>query len=313
MATEVSYNRPDKFAENRDQFRFVGIKAGNPFRVGEDQEGNAVLGTQMAVIKLMEPPAHIDFDNPEHVKLIITDRDRGLVVPDFGLMANLRVSEVLITGETANLVLINDDRLTLREIGVDHIDFVHIQVPFSVEYIAQNQIGKVFAVAVEFALPPAEVKAGPDLEKVEALAAKLYAERVESDLPAADQPKWEDLDDAGKEGWRSAALEQIAAEEPVKAEGTAVPTNEGDTILPPATSDETQVLVEASLEELAEKLYTNYTDNHPTMHSNRFAGWRELTAAGKDEWIAKAKAQVDGKDLVDAADPAVDLSAKEPA
>ena len=38
----------------------------------------------------------------------------------------------------------------------------------------------------------------------------------------------------------------------------------------------------------AKRLYQLYTDNHPTMHSNRFASWEELSPRQKDEWILKA-------------------------
>jgi hypothetical protein len=34
----------------------------------------------------------------------------------------------------------------------------------------------------------------------------------------------------------------------------------------------------------ASKLYQRYTDNHPTIHSNRFPAWSELTEDEKQKW-----------------------------
>ena len=38
----------------------------------------------------------------------------------------------------------------------------------------------------------------------------------------------------------------------------------------------------------AKRLYEKYTDNHPTIHSNRFPPWEELTPEQRDEWRQKA-------------------------
>lgn len=38
----------------------------------------------------------------------------------------------------------------------------------------------------------------------------------------------------------------------------------------------------------ARKLYNAYTDNHPTIHCNRFPSWEELDAKERKEWIKKA-------------------------
>ena len=35
-------------------------------------------------------------------------------------------------------------------------------------------------------------------------------------------------------------------------------------------------------------LYDEYSGNHPTIHSNRFPSWSELTQAQRDEWNRKA-------------------------
>lgn len=42
----------------------------------------------------------------------------------------------------------------------------------------------------------------------------------------------------------------------------------------------------------AKKLYTNYANNHPTIHCNRFAPWDELPQAAKDEWLHKARKRI---------------------
>lgn len=34
--------------------------------------------------------------------------------------------------------------------------------------------------------------------------------------------------------------------------------------------------------------YIAHTDNHPTIHSNRFPTWDELSEEAKDEWRRKA-------------------------
>lgn len=40
---------------------------------------------------------------------------------------------------------------------------------------------------------------------------------------------------------------------------------------------------------LARSMYEQYTDNHPTIHSNRFPSWQELTPNGRAEWHIKAR------------------------
>ena len=35
-------------------------------------------------------------------------------------------------------------------------------------------------------------------------------------------------------------------------------------------------------------LYDEYSGNHPTIHSNRFPSWSELTHDQRDEWNRKA-------------------------
>lgn len=63
--------------------------------------------------------------------------------------------------------------------------------------------------------------------------------------------------------------------------------------------DETRIKVRAILAALpaspesaqqdteAQRLYTKHTDNHPTIHSNRFPAWSELTEGQRDEWRQK--------------------------
>lgn len=45
--------------------------------------------------------------------------------------------------------------------------------------------------------------------------------------------------------------------------------------------------VKSPVETTAQKLYEQHTDNHPTIHSNRFPAWSELTQQERDQWIAK--------------------------
>lgn len=49
----------------------------------------------------------------------------------------------------------------------------------------------------------------------------------------------------------------------------------------------------ASLHARAEALYIAFTDNHPTIHCNRFPAWRELSNAAKREWMDKAAIAAD--------------------
>lgn len=39
----------------------------------------------------------------------------------------------------------------------------------------------------------------------------------------------------------------------------------------------------------AKKAYEYMTDNHPTIHSNRFASWSELSQDSKDRYIEEYK------------------------
>lgn len=39
----------------------------------------------------------------------------------------------------------------------------------------------------------------------------------------------------------------------------------------------------------ARKLYEHDCDNHPTMHSNRFAAWSELDESAKEVWRQRAR------------------------
>lgn len=39
----------------------------------------------------------------------------------------------------------------------------------------------------------------------------------------------------------------------------------------------------------ARRLYTNMMDNHPTIHSNRFGTWAELTESGRNVWRIRAR------------------------
>lgn len=49
----------------------------------------------------------------------------------------------------------------------------------------------------------------------------------------------------------------------------------------------------ADIEALARKLYVAHTDNHPTIHCNRFQSWSKLNRAQQSEWVAKACDQLD--------------------
>ena len=40
----------------------------------------------------------------------------------------------------------------------------------------------------------------------------------------------------------------------------------------------------------AKELYNKHTDNHPTIHSNRFPSWEELRESDKEEWRKQAAA-----------------------
>lgn len=41
----------------------------------------------------------------------------------------------------------------------------------------------------------------------------------------------------------------------------------------------------------AKSMYASYTDNHPTIHSNRFPSWSGLTEIERDQWRDKAAAR----------------------
>lgn len=42
-------------------------------------------------------------------------------------------------------------------------------------------------------------------------------------------------------------------------------------------------------EAVAKSLYMHYTDNHPTIHCNRFPSWEELDEKSKQPWIEEAR------------------------
>jgi hypothetical protein len=44
-------------------------------------------------------------------------------------------------------------------------------------------------------------------------------------------------------------------------------------------------------EEQAREAYTRYTDNHPTIHCNRFPPWDELSQKNKDIWREAVRRQ----------------------
>lgn len=48
-----------------------------------------------------------------------------------------------------------------------------------------------------------------------------------------------------------------------------------------------------NFEEVAENLYTHYTDNHPTIHTNRFPTWDELNEKSKEPWLEEARKVAD--------------------
>lgn len=43
------------------------------------------------------------------------------------------------------------------------------------------------------------------------------------------------------------------------------------------------------MDESAKKLYQDFINNHPTIHTNRFPAWDELSEAGKKEWYKAAE------------------------
>lgn len=66
------------------------------------------------------------------------------------------------------------------------------------------------------------------------------------------------------------------------AEGMAAYEN-GDQ--PWAAKASSKMMIEAAdeIKQLRKRLYTMITDNHPTIHSNRFPAWDELSEAEKVE------------------------------
>lgn len=70
-----------------------------------------------------------------------------------------------------------------------------------------------------------------------------------------------------------------------------IPDNSVDTPQPAAVKqDLTTAQGESTdLTSAAKRLYGSYTDNHPTMHCNRFATWDELGAEQQNEWLHRAR------------------------
>ena len=58
---------------------------------------------------------------------------------------------------------------------------------------------------------------------------------------------------------------------------------------PPAAAPAVTAPSEAVPDQAARKLYNSFTDNHPTIHCNRFASWAELGEAERNTWRRKAK------------------------
>lgn len=46
--------------------------------------------------------------------------------------------------------------------------------------------------------------------------------------------------------------------------------------------------VTSEIKEKARQLYNQYSDNHPTIHCNRFPSWSELSKESKKDWYIKA-------------------------
>lgn len=67
----------------------------------------------------------------------------------------------------------------------------------------------------------------------------------------------------------------------------------------PGDSADAPVQQAGKAEALAKKLYAKHTDNHPTIHCNRFPAWDELSATERDEWRAKARAALKGEQPVE--------------
>jgi hypothetical protein len=56
-----------------------------------------------------------------------------------------------------------------------------------------------------------------------------------------------------------------------------------------------EILQLREIDKLAKRLYNEYTDNHPIIHSNRFPSWEELTENTRDEWVERAHRSLDKK------------------
>lgn len=63
----------------------------------------------------------------------------------------------------------------------------------------------------------------------------------------------------------------------------------------PGDSADAPVQQAGEAEAKAKKLYAKHTDNHPTIHCNRFPAWDELSATERDKWRAKARAALKGE------------------
>lgn len=56
-----------------------------------------------------------------------------------------------------------------------------------------------------------------------------------------------------------------------------------------AGSGDAEALAKLAIDTVAKKLYGQHTDNHPTMHCNRFPAWSELKDPDREEWREKAR------------------------
>ncbi len=56
-----------------------------------------------------------------------------------------------------------------------------------------------------------------------------------------------------------------------------------------AGAGDAEALAKLAIDTVAKKLYGLHTDNHPTMHCNRFPAWSELKDSDREEWREKAR------------------------
>lgn len=72
-----------------------------------------------------------------------------------------------------------------------------------------------------------------------------------------------------------------------------LPTKEKDVGSNPISRTSLKVIhMNQEIERQAKLMYTYHIDNHPTIHSNRFPSWSELSEETKDQWRRRVERDI---------------------